>query len=51
MASGAATSATVLGQAWQTFTADYGIQFTSLDSVYDALGMFWQPVQRACRTR
>jgi hypothetical protein len=29
---------------WQTFTADYGIQFTSLDSAYDALVRFWQPV-------
>jgi hypothetical protein len=29
---------------WRTFTADYGIQFTSLDSAYDALVRFWQPV-------
>jgi len=29
---------------WRTFTADYGIQFTNLDSAYDALVRFWQPV-------
>jgi hypothetical protein len=30
--------------AWRAFTTDYGIQFTGLDSAYDALTRFWQPV-------
>jgi hypothetical protein len=35
---------------WRASAADYGIQFTSLDSAYDALAGFWQPVFAASGT-
>ena len=31
-------------RAWRGFVADYRIEFATLDSAYDALVRFWQPV-------